>query len=224
MYRIMIVEDDPTIAEMLSSHLQSWGMETCAVKDFQNVLACFAKSSPHLILMDISLPFFNGYHWCGEIRKVSKVPVIFVSSAGDNMNIIMAMNMGGDDFITKPFDLDVLVAKIQALLRRAYDFQGSADIMEYRGAVLNLGDTTLTFGDQTLELTRNEFRILKTLLEHKGSVVARETIMKRLWNDECFIDDNTLTVNINRLRRKLEEAGLKDAIQTKKGIGYLMGD
>ena len=224
MYRIMIVEDDPTIAEMLSSHLKSWGMKACAVKDFQNVMACFAKVSPHLILMDISLPFFNGYHWCGQIRQVSRVPVIFISSAADNLNIVMAVNMGGDDFIAKPFDLDVLTAKIQAMLRRTYDFAGQSRLLEHRGAVLNVDDGTLNAGNGRIDLTRNEHRILQVLLENKGRIVSRDTLMLRLWESDSYVDDNTLTVNMTRLRKKLEENGLTDFITTKKGSGYLIAD
>ena len=184
----------------------------------------FTAFDPQLVLMDIVLPFYNGYHWCSQIRSISKVPVIFLSSASDNMNIIMAVNMGGDDFIAKPFDLDVVVAKIQAMLRRTYSFQGQVSILEHRGAVLNLGDASLTFEGQKTELTKNDFRILEVLMSQKGKVVSREDLMKKLWNDDCFIDDNTLTVNVNRLRRKLDEIGLNDFIATKKGIGYMVGE
>lgn len=222
MYRILIVEDDPTIADMLAEHLCKWGFEALAVKEFDRVMETFLEVDPQLVLMDIVLPFYNGYHWCGEIRKVSKVPVIFLSSASDNMNIIMAVNMGGDDFIAKPFDLEVLVAKVQAMLRRTYSFQGQVNILEHNGVVLNLGDASLTYQGQKIELTKNDFRILEVLMEQKGNVVTREALMKKLWNDDCFIDDNTLTVNVNRLRKKLSEFGLSDFIVTKKGIGYLV--
>lgn len=180
----------------------------------------FVAFGPHLVLLDLSLPFYNGFHWCDEIRKNSQVPVVFISSASDNMNIVMAMSRGGDDFIAKPFDLDVLVAKVQAMIRRAYAFGTSGNLMEHRGAVLNLGNSTLTWEDQTLELTKNEFRILQILFENEGKVVSRDAIMNRLWENDSFVDDNTLTVNITRLRKKLEAAGLKDFIMTKKGLGY----
>lgn len=224
MYKILIVEDDFTIAETLKKHLSQWGFEVEYITDFQNVIAAFNRMEPHLVLMDITLPFFNGYHWCTEIRKRSKVPVIFLSSAGDNMNIVMAINMGGDDFIAKPFDLAVLVAKVQALLRRTYAFQGQVSVLEHRGAILNLGDASLSYRDNKIDLTKNEFKILQVLLENKGHAVSRDVLMKRLWEDDSFVDDNTLTVNVTRLRKKLEEAGLSDFILTKKGIGYLVED
>ena len=174
------------------------------------------------MLLDVSLPFYDGYHWCREIRKVSRVPVVFVSSAADNMNIVMAMNMGGDDFITKPFDLSVLMAKIQAVLRRTYDFGALSPILEHRGAVLNTADASLTVQGARVELTKNDYRILQTLLERKGSVVSRDTLMEKLWETDSFVDENTLTVNIARLRKKLDAAGLEGFITTKKGLGYLV--
>ena len=222
MYKIMLVEDDSVICDEITSLLSRWGYEVRSVVDFTSVTAEFADFSPHLVLMDISLPFYNGYYWCSEIRKLSKAPIIFVSSSSENINIVMAMNMGGDDFISKPFSPDVLAAKIQALLRRSYDFQPLSSLLEHKGAILNLADTTLTVGQNKVELTKNEFRILQLLFEKKGCVVPREEIMKRLWNSDCFIDDNTLTVNMTRLRKKLEEAGAVDFISTKKGIGYLL--
>lgn len=221
MYRILIIEDDHTIAEAVRRHLEKWGSEVECVTDFAGVLEHFVRFSPQLVLVDIGLPFYNGYYWCGEIRKLSQVPVIFLSSASDNMNIVMAMNMGGDDFITKPFDLEVLSAKVQAVLRRAYAFQGQAPaVMECGGAVLNLSDMSLVYGGRRLELSKNEFRILQLLYEHAGQTVSRESIMKRLWDNECFVDDNTLTVNVNRLRRALKEVGLEEFIRTRKGVGY----
>ena len=222
MYRILIVEDDRVIAGAMKKHIESWGFDVRCASDFSNVLGEFVEYDPQLVLLDISLPLFNGYHWCSEIRKHSSVPVVFVSSASDNMNIVMAMNMGGDDFIAKPFDLNVLMAKIQALLRRAYDFGGQAALIEHRGAILNASDATLSYAGQKIPLTRNECRILLTLMRAKGAVVSREALMQRLWETDCFVDENTLTVNIARLRRKLEAAGLEDFIQTKKGMGYLV--
>lgn len=221
-YRILIVEDDDTIAEGIRKHLESWGFEAACAKDFRNILPEFLSFDPGLVLMDISLPFFDGYHWCGEIRKLSKVPIVFLSSASDNMNIIMAMNMGGDDFIAKPFDLSVLTAKIRAVLRRAFDVSGQMPVIEHRGAVLDLSSASLFYRDEKIDLTKNDYRILQTLLENKGWIVSRSLLMQRLWETDCFVDDNTLTVNMTRLRKKLEAAGLTGFITTKKGLGYLV--
>ncbi len=221
MYRILLVEDDFSLADAMKKQLESWGNEVCVVTDFQNVMSAFHEYQPHLVLLDIMLPFYNGYYWCNEIRRVSNVPVVFISSASDNMNIVMAINMGGDDFITKPVDPMVLTAKIQALLRRTYEIGDSAPIIEFHGAVLNLNDHSVVFRGRRLELTRNEFRILHTLLENKGKIVSRDQLMTRLWQDDCYVEENTLTVNVARLRRKLEEFGLSDVIITKPGSGYM---
>ncbi len=220
MFRILIVEDDEIITRTLKKQISTWGYEVKNIEDFNNVLIEFNDFNPHLVLMDITLPFFNGYHWCSEIRKTSKVPLLFISSASDNMNIIMAMNMGGDDFIAKPFDLNVLTAKIQAILRRSYDFSTNQSVLEVHGVTLNLNDTSLIYGDQKIDLTKNEFRIMSTLMENKDKYVSRDEMMQALWDTDEFIDDNTLTVNVARLRKKLEEAGLEEFIVTKKGIGY----
>lgn len=222
MYKVLIVEDDEVISGEVKRHLEKWGYEVECVTDFTTVDKQFVKFSPQLVIMDIGLPFFNGYHWCSEIRRLSKVPIIFLSSASDNMNIVMAMNMGGDDFITKPFDLEVLSAKVQAMLRRAYAFQTQTGLLEHKGVILNLLDTSLKIGEKKVELTKNEFRILEILFTNKGKVVSREQMMKRLWDSECFVDDNTLTVNITRIRKKLDEAGVQEFITTKKGMGYLL--
>ena len=223
MYRILIVEDDEIIARSLKKHLESWDYDVVCVEDFSDVMKEFAGAAPQLVLMDIKLPFYNGYHWCSRIREVSKVPVIFVSSASDNMNIVMAMNMGGDDFIPKPFDLEVLTAKIQALLRRSYDFAGSSSMLEHKGAVLKLLDASLIWNGQQIELTKNELKILQTLMEHKEKIVSREELMEKLWESDAYVDENTLSVNVNRLRKKLSSVGLDDFILTKKGIGYRIG-
>lgn len=222
MYKILIVEDDLLMAQAIQQEMKMWGHEAEYVQDFRNVLQKFAGYDPHLVLMDITLPFFNGYHWCSEIRKISDVPIIFISSAADNMNIIMAVNMGGDDFVAKPFDLSVLTAKVQAVLRRTYDLAGKVPVLEHRGAILNLYDTSLTYEGEKISLTKNEFRILQTLMENKGRLVSRDTLMTKLWETDNYIEENTLTVNIARLRRKLEHAGLKDFITTKVGEGYLL--
>lgn len=223
MYRILIVEDDPIISEAVNRFLSKWGYMVETVTDFNNVLEHFTRYMPQLVLMDIGLPFYNGYFWCSEIRKVSQVPIIFISSASDNMNIVMAMNMGGDDFIVKPFDLDVLAAKIQAILRRTYSFQTQTNLMEYQGIILNILDMTLSYKEEKQELSKNEFKILQILFENVGNTVSREKIMKRLWDSDCFIDDNTLTVNMNRLRKRLEGMKIYDLIVTRKGIGYQLG-
>ena len=222
MYKILIVEDDETIAGGLKTHLEKWNYQTECMTDFKDVMGKFLEFEPQLVLLDIVLPFFNGFHWCQEIRKISKVPIIFLSSVNDNMNIVMAMNMGGDEFIEKPFDLNVVTAKVQAVLRRTYEFRGTADIMEWNGAILNLADATVLYQDQKQELTKNEFKILQMLLENTGKIVSHESIMTRLWDSNEFIDDNTLTVNVARLRKKMEQIGLGGKIITKKGIGYMV--
>jgi two-component system response regulator protein BraR/BceR len=223
MYRIFLVEDDETIARLIKKHLEKWEYEVSTVQDFGNVLGEFAACDPQLVLLDIRLPFYNGYHWCTQIRQVSKVPIIFLSSVSDNMNIVMAMNMGADDFIPKPFDLEVLTAKVQALLRRSYDFAGSSSMLEHKGMLLNLSDATILYQEQKVELTKNELKILQTLIENKTQVVTRETLMTRLWESDMYVDENTLSVNVNRLRKKLTSIGLEDSILTKKGIGYQIG-
>jgi DNA-binding response OmpR family regulator len=223
-YKILVVEDDSIISTEIQKHLIAWGFEVQTVCDFEAVFSQFAMFEPHLVILDISLPFYNGYYWCTEIRKVSKIPIIFLSSTSDNMNIIMAMNMGGDDFVAKPFDLAVLSAKVQAMIRRAYSFQGNSHILEHKGVILNLSNASLEVSGEKVELTKNELRILQILFEHKGETVSREAIMKHLWDGDCFIDDNTLAVNLTRLRKKLEGISLNDFITTKKGIGYMLED
>lgn len=222
MYRILIIEDDRTIAESLKGHLETWGYEVACAVDFKNIMETFKDFTPQIVLLDIGLPFFNGFHWCQQIREISDIPIVFISSAADNMNIVMAMNMGGDDFIEKPFDLHVLTAKIQALLRRTYSFKGQINILEHKGVMLNLCDATVSYNGQKIELSRNEYKIFQLLLERAGKIVPRDEIIEALWESDSFIDDNTLTVNVTRLRKKLEEAGLTDFIQTKKGLGYLI--
>lgn len=222
MYRILVVEDDFSMAQVLRQELERWGYAVRLAEDFQNLIPAFVDYDPHLVLLDVMLPFYNGYHWCGEIRKISNVPVVFLSSASDNMNIVMAMNLGGDDFIPKPVDLSVLTAKLQAVLRRSYGRGGKAPLLEHRGVVLNLGDASLTYRDRRLELSKNEFRILQTLLENRGKVVSRDTLMTKLWQVDCYVEENTLTVNVARLRKKLEGVGLLDFIRTRVGAGYLV--
>ena len=223
MYRILIVEDDRGIAQAVAEQAKLWDLETCCVEDFRDVMGTFAAFDPHLVLLDISLPAFDGYHWCSRIRQVSKVPVIFISSAADSMNIVMAMNLGADDYIAKPFDQNVLMAKVLALRRRTYDFGQAVPVLEHRGALLSTGDGTLTYQGRRIPLTKNEYRILLALLQSKGRVVSREKLMERLWQTDSFVDENTLSVNVGRLRKKLEQAGLNDFITTKFGVGYLIG-
>ena len=223
MYRILIVEDDFALAEAIRRQLESWGNEALCIQDFQNIIPTFTEYAPHIVLLDVMLPFFNGYHWCREIRRISNVPIVFLSSASDNMNIIMAMNMGADDFIPKPFDGNVLIAKIQALLRRTYSFGEGSPVLEHRGAMLNTGDNSLCYRGQNISLSKNEYRILLELMKNKGKVVSREKLMEALWQTDCFVDENALTVNVGRLRKKLEAAGLHDFVETKFGVGYLIG-
>lgn len=222
MHRIFIVEDDAAIAAALQKHLTTWGFDVRCAEDFRNVLAECTAFDPQLVLLDITLPFYNGYHWCQELRRVSNVPVVFISSASDNMNIVMAMNMGADDFIAKPFDLDVLTAKVQALLRRTYDFAPAEPVLSHRGAVLQTGDQSLLVNGEKLPLSKNEYRILWTLLKEKGKIVSRERLMEALWQTDSFVDENTLSVNMARLRKKLDGAGLAGFIATRVGAGYLV--
>lgn len=222
MYRVFLAEDDDGIANPIIKRLSEWEFEVRRADDYRDVLKEFKEFDPHIVLLDISLPFYNGFHWCSEIRQISKCPVVFISSASDNLNIVTAMNMGGDDFIAKPFDLSVMVAKVQAILRRSYDFAENIGVITHKGAVLNTANATLTFNGEKIDLTKNEYRILETLLENKGKVVSRELLMNKLWETDSFVDENTLSVNIARLRKKLEQAGLHDYIGTKVGMGYIV--
>lgn len=222
MHKILIVEDDNIISKSIANHLNKWDYIVERVDDFKNIIEKFTQFDPHLVLLDISLPFYNGYHWCTEIRRISKVPIVIISSTSENINIIMAMDMGADDFIIKPFDLSVLVAKVNALIRRTYSFGDQIEVLEHNGVLLNLENTCVLFEDKQIELTRNEFKIITVLMENKDKVVSRNQLMTKLWESESFIDGNTLTVNMARLRKKLEEIGIYDFIKTKKGIGYLI--
>ncbi len=221
-YKIFIVEDDNSIAASIKKGLEAWGCDVCLANDFSNIMDEFVAFEPQLVLMDITLPFFNGYYWCGEIRKVSKVPVIFISSASDNMNIVMAMSMGADDFIAKPFDMNVLMAKVQAMLRRTYDFGTDTHLISHKGLLLNLDNQSITFDGHAIDLTKNEFKILQMLMENIGRIVKRDAIMEHLWDSEEFVDENTLSVNMTRIRKKLDVVGLYDYITTKKGVGYIV--
>ena len=224
MYKIYLVEDDPTIAQILETNLMKWGYQVKATKNFDAIFEEFLAFSPHLVLLDITLPFYSGYHWCGEIRKISSIPIIFISSASADMNQIMAMNMGADDFIVKPFNLEIVTVKIQAILRRTYDFHPPLSIFEHKGVIFEPGTSTVSCHDQRVDLTKNEQRILLTLWENKGQTVSRDMLMQKLWDNDSFVDDNTLTVNVTRLRKKLEDIGLSNFIRTHKGQGYLLNE
>lgn len=220
MQRILLVEDDRIISQLVAKNLTNWGYQVQEVQDFQTVLNQISDFQPHLILLDIGLPFFNGYYWCQEIRKTSRVPIMFLSSHDQPMDIVMAINMGADDYVTKPFEMTVLLAKIQGLLRRTYDFVGEQSVLWFEEVFLDLKTMQVSYGQDVEELTRNEFQILRVLFEHGKEVVSREELMRELWNSDIFVDDNTLSVNIARLRKKLAELGLPDLIMTKKGVGY----
>ncbi len=222
MYKILLVEDDEIISKSIKQHLENWGFEVIAARDFKNITNEFTECNAHIVLLDLILPFYDGFYWCKEIRKISNVPIVFLSSASDNMNIVMAVNMGGDDFISKPFNVSVLLAKIQAILRRTYDMPNGISILEHKGIILNLNDFTLSYRDKSIELTKNEFRILETLLVNKGKIVSRDTLMMKLWQDDNYVEENTLTVNVTRLRKKLEDLGIDDFIKTKVGCGYII--
>ena len=222
MYKILLVEDDEIISKSIMQHLENWDFEVITARDFKNITNEFTECNAHIVLLDLILPFYDGFYWCKEIRKISNVPIVFLSSASDNMNIVMAVNMGGDDFISKPFNVSVLLAKIQAILRRTYDMPNGISILEHKGIILNLNDFTLSYRDKSIELTKNEFRILETLLVNKGKIVSREKVMMKLWQDDNYVEENTLTVNVTRLRKKLEDLGIDDFIKTKVGCGYII--
>lgn len=222
MYKILLVEDDEIISKSIKQYLENWDFEVKQARDFKNITNEFNKCNAHIVLLDLILPFYDGFYWCKEIRKISNVPIVFLSSASNNMNIVMAVNMGGDDFISKPFNVSVLLAKIQAILRRTYDMPNGISILEHKGIILNLNDFTLSYRDKSMELTKNEFRILETLLVNKGKIVSRDTLMMKLWQDDNYVEENTLTVNVTRLRKKLEDLGIDDFIKTKVGCGYII--
>lgn len=222
MYKILLVEDDEIISKSIMQHLENWDFEVITARDFKNITNEFTECNAHIVLLDLILPFYDGFYWCKEIRKISNVPIVFLSSASDNMNIVMAVNMGGDDFISKPFNVSVLLAKIQAILRRTYVMPNGISILEHKGIILNLNDFTLSYRDKSIELTKNEFRILETLLVNKGKIVSRDTLMMKLWQDDNYVEENTLTVNVTRLRKKLEDLGIDDFIKTKVGCGYII--
>ncbi|CAM4309567.1 response regulator transcription factor [Paenibacillus typhae] len=222
MFRIMIIEDDVKIRHIVADTLRKWKYEVTEVTQYEQILEEFRLTEPHLVLLDVNLPLYDGFYWCQQIRSVSKVPVIFLSSRTQNMDVIMAINMGADDYIQKPFDLSVLVAKISAMLRRNYTYQDDNLQLVHRQLIFNLSASSIRYGDGTAELSRNEFIILQTLMRSTGKIVSRDELMQVLWNDDQFVDDNTLTVNVNRLRRKIALLGPEDFIATRKGMGYII--
>lgn len=223
MAKIMIIEDDPSISKLISENLNKWHLDNYVTENFETIMEQFKDYQPDLILLDINLPVFDGYYWNQEIRKVSKIPIIIISSRNSNMDQIMAMNMGADDFVEKPFSVDILIAKINALLRRTYDFtKNSSDVIEYNGLKLNLSNGTVEIGDEKIDLSKNEYKLLQRLLRDQGKIVTREQLLNFMWDDERFVDDNTLTVNINRLRTKISQFGLENYIVTKVGQGYII--
>ncbi len=221
MYKILIIEDDRRLAEEIGQIINRWGYEAVFVTNFQKVEEHFIEEAPHLVLLDIHLPFYDGYHWCRRIRTHSEVPILFITSASDKMSLMMAVHMGGDDFLTKPFEGEILQSKIMALLRRTYNYgQMNHTLVTYDGIFLDMARHVVVFHDKESELTKNEARIMELLIENGGKIVEREILMKRLWDNDCFVDDNTLTVNVTRLKRKLEPLGIKERIVTRKGVGY----
>ncbi|MBO0448017.1 response regulator transcription factor [Enterococcus sp. MJM12] len=223
MAKIMVVEDEGVIRQLIMEELKKWQFDVFGTTNFENVFSDFSEEEPQLVLLDINLPVFDGYYWCQKIREVSKVPIIFISSRNTNMDMIMAMNMGADDFVTKPFELDVLVAKINALLRRSYNYsEANAETLVHNGLTLNVDNSTMMIHDEVIDLSKNEYRLLYILMKNNGKILSREKLLRALWDDERYVDDNTLTVNINRLRRKIEQAGVKDYIETKVGQGYIV--
>ncbi|WP_252250185.1 response regulator transcription factor [Clostridium sp. ZBS13] len=222
-YKLLLIEDDKNMCEVLSNLLSKWEFEVTICEDFEKIIECFLKYEPNVVLIDINLPVCDGFYWCKKIRQVSKTPIIFVSSRDSSMDIVMAINNGGDDFIQKPFESEVLIAKLQAIIRRTYEYKNEeARVLKCDDILLNLDNTTLIYNENSLELTKNEFLILKTLMEMKGKGVSRSRLMKKLWDDDIYVNENTLTVNINRLRNRLEQFGIKDLIVTQKGIGYII--
>ncbi|HBG0936836.1 TPA: response regulator transcription factor [Clostridioides difficile] len=223
MFKIMVVEDDVSLKNIIAKCLTKWGHDVHQIENLENIIEEFKNYNPELVLLDINLPFYDGFHWCNEIRKISKVPIIFISSRNSNMDVIMGVNLGADDYIQKPFSVDVLVAKVNALLRRTYNFvDNNSNQIIHNGVTLDLSTATINYEDNTIELTKNEIKILHELMKYKGQIVSRNKLMKKLWDNDWFVDDNTLTVNVNRIHSKLNEIGLEDFIETKRGLGYII--
>lgn len=221
---IFIIEDDNALSREVSLILSKWGYSVCEIKNFENIINEVLECNPKLILMDINLPCYDGFYWCSQIRNFLKVPIIFISSRDNDMDIIMSINMGGDDYITKPFSPQVLVAKIQAILRRTYSYNNDlkSDIIKFKDITLNIVEGKVYFKDENVDLTKNELKIMNILMNNQEKIVSREEIIEELWDTDEFISENTLTVNVNRLRKKLDSIGLNDFIETKKGQGYIL--
>lgn len=223
MFKIMIIEDDASLKNQIGDALSKWGHIVHKIEDLENILSEFKSFDPQLVLLDINLPFYDGFHWCNEIRKISKVPIVFISSRDSNMDVIMGVNLGADDYIQKPFSIDVLIAKVNALLRRTYNFSdNTSDKIIHNAVTLDLSTAIVSFEEKSIELTKNELKILHELMKHKSQIVSRDKLMNKLWASDWFIDDNTLTVNVNRIRSKLRDIGLEDFIETKRGLGYII--
>lgn len=222
MKKILIIEDSQVIRKELKLLLTRYGYEVIAPETFDNIIKNSLGEQPHLILLDINLPVFDGYHICREIRKESKVPIIIVTSRDSEMDELMSMNLGADDFVTKPYNTQILLARINSVLKRTYTDMQSSDILTYNNLKLNLSEGNIEANGNTLELSKNELKILSYLMKNKGNIISRDKLMNYMWNSDVFVDDNTLSVNVNRLRKKLEELGLKDYIETKRGMGYIM--
>ena len=219
----MVVEDEEIIRQLIMEELEKWQFETYGTTDFNQVFTDFEQEEPQLVLLDINLPVFDGYYWCQKIREVSKVPKIYLSSTNTNIDMIMAMNMGSDDFVNNRFQIDVLIAKINALLRRSYNYaELSSEMMSHNGITLNVDNGSMEINGEIIDLSKNEYRLLFILMKQHGKILSREKLLRALWDDERFVDDNTLTVNINRLSRKMEQAGINGYIEKNVGQGYIV--
>ena len=222
MYKILLIEDDIDLAKETALALQKWGFKVYLIDNFENIIEEFIDKKPEVVLLDVNLPLYNGFYWCEKIRNISNVPIIFLSSRDSDMDLIMGINNGGDDYITKPFSVDILVTKINGIIRRAYNYSESNNIVQHEGLLFDNEKGFIKYNDKSIELTKNEIKILTLLLKNKNKVVSRESLMMSLWNSDEFVTDNALTVNINRLRSKIKELGIEDFIKTKKGVGYIV--
>ncbi|NFO05408.1 response regulator transcription factor [Clostridium botulinum] len=222
MYKIMIVEDDVTIRDELKNLLNRYGYEVGITDDFSNVVNHIEQNNYDLILLDVNLPVFDGYHICREIRKKLDIPIIIVTSRDSEIDELMSMNLGADDFITKPYNTQILLARISSILKRTYKKNDSSEILKYKDLILDLSNGSVSYNNKYCELTKNELKILAYLIKNQNSIVSRDILMETLWSSDIFVDDNTLSVNVTRLRKKLDDIGIKDAIETRRGLGYIM--
>ena len=221
MSRIMIIEDNENLKKELIEFLSRYGYDSYGVEDYKNVVNIILNDKPDLVLLDINLPYYDGYFICREIRKNNNIPIIIVTSRDSDMDEIMSINLGADDFITKPYNTQVLLARIGSLLRRTA-VGNVQDILEHKGLKLNINKGEVSYKDRSIDLSKNEFKILSCLIKNKETIVSREDLMDYLWNSDLFIDDNTLSVNVTRLRKKLDYLGFKNGIETKRGLGYIL--